>query len=33
MLAIGVVYYGFALCLRPVSGGDVDGDLGDFMTG
>lgn len=32
-LATGAVYYGFALRLRPVPGGDVDGDLGDFMTG
>lgn len=32
-LATGAIYYGFALRLRPVPGGDVDGDLGDFMTG
>lgn len=31
-LATGAVYYGFALLLRPVPGGDVDPDLADFMT-
>lgn len=32
-LATGAVYYGLALKLRPIAGGDVDGDLADFMTG
>ena len=32
-LATGAVYYGLALRLRPIAGGDVDGDLADFMTG
>lgn len=31
-LATGAVYYGIALQLRPVPGGDVDPDLADFMT-
>lgn len=31
-LATGAVYYGVALLLRPVPGGDVDPDLADFMT-
>ncbi len=31
-LATGAVYYGIALLLRPVPGGDVDEDLADFMT-
>lgn len=31
-LATGAVYYGVALLLRPVPGGDVDEDLADFMT-
>src|SRR3546814_6797379 len=31
-LATGAVYYGIALLLRPVPGGDVDPDLADFMT-
>jgi ribose transport system permease protein len=31
-LATGAIYYGVALLLRPVPGGDVDPDLADFMT-
>ncbi|MEQ8356885.1 MAG: ABC transporter permease [Kiloniellaceae bacterium] len=31
-LATGAVYYGIALLLRPVPGGDVQEDLADFMT-
>lgn len=31
-LATGAVYYGVALLLRPVPGGQVDEDLADFMT-
>jgi ribose transport system permease protein len=31
-LATGAVYYGFALWLRPVPGGQVDEDLANFMT-
>jgi ribose transport system permease protein len=31
-LATGAVYYGIALLLRPVPGGDVQADLADFMT-
>ncbi len=31
-LATGAVYYGIALLLRPVPGGEVDEDLADFMT-
>jgi ribose transport system permease protein len=31
-LATGAIYYGVALLLRPVPGGDVQGDLADFMT-
>ena len=31
-LDTGAVYYGIALLLRPVPGGDVDEDLADFMT-
>ena len=31
-LATGAVYYGIALLLRPVPGGDVQPDLADFMT-
>lgn len=31
-LATGAVYYGIALLLRPVPGGDVNADLADFMT-
>lgn len=32
-LATGAIYFGLALRLRPISGGDVEGDLPDFMTG
>jgi ribose transport system permease protein len=32
-LATGAIYYGIALGIRPIPGGDVDGDLADFMTG
>ncbi|MGF1628108.1 MAG: ABC transporter permease [Kiloniellaceae bacterium] len=31
-LATGAIYYGVALLLRPVPGGDVAPDLADFMT-
>ena len=31
-LATGAVYYGIALWLRPIPGGDVNEDLADFMT-
>ena len=31
-LATGAVYYGIALLLRPVPGGDVNEELADFMT-
>lgn len=31
-LATGAVYYGMALWLRPIPGGDVNEDLADFMT-
>jgi ribose transport system permease protein len=31
-LATGAIYYGVALLLRSVPGGDVQGDLADFMT-
>jgi ribose transport system permease protein len=31
-LATGAVYYGFALLLRPVPGGQVDEDLANFIT-
>jgi ribose transport system permease protein len=31
-LATGAVYYGIALWLRPIPGGDVQEDLADFMT-
>jgi ribose transport system permease protein len=31
-LATGAVYYGVALLLRPVPGGEVQEDLADFMT-
>jgi ribose transport system permease protein len=31
-LATGAVYYGVALLLRPVPGGEIDEDLADFMT-
>jgi ribose transport system permease protein len=32
-LATGAVYYGFALILRPVPGGDVNAGLADALTG
>jgi len=32
-LATGAIYYGFALLLRPVPGGDVNADLADALTG
>jgi ribose transport system permease protein len=32
-LATGAVYYGIALGIRPIPGGDVDAELADFMTG
>jgi ribose transport system permease protein len=32
-LATGAIYYGFALLLRPVPGGDVNSDLADALTG
>ena len=32
-IATGSVYYGFALALRPVPGGDVNGSLADALTG
>ena len=31
-LATGAVYYGIALWIRPIPGGDVQEDLADFMT-
>jgi ribose transport system permease protein len=31
-LATGAIYYGLALLLRPVPGGEIDTDLADFMT-
>jgi ribose transport system permease protein len=31
-LAIGAVYYGIALWIRPIPGGDVNPDLADLMT-
>ena len=31
-LATGAVYYGMALWIRPIPGGDVQEDLADFMT-
>jgi ribose transport system permease protein len=31
-LATGAVYYGIALWIRPIPGGDVNEDLADFMT-
>ena len=31
-LATGAVYYGIALLIRPIPGGDVQEDLADFMT-
>jgi ribose transport system permease protein len=32
-IATGAIYFGLALALRPVPGGDVDGDLADAFTG
>ena len=32
-LATGAIYYGIALGIRPIPGGDVDADLADFVTG
>jgi len=32
-IATGAVYYGIALALRRVPGGDIDGTLGDALTG
>ena len=32
-IATGAIYYGLALALRPVPGGDIDGSLGDALTG
>jgi ribose transport system permease protein len=32
-LATGAIYYGLALILRPVPGGDVNSDLADALTG
>ena len=32
-LATGAIYYGLALLLRPVPGGDVNSDLADALTG
>src|SRR5687768_13801280 len=32
-LATGAIYYGFALILRPVPGGDVNAGLADALTG
>lgn len=32
-LATGAVYYGFALLLRPVPGGNVSGELAETLTG
>ena len=32
-IATGAIYYGVALALRPVPGGDVDGTLADALTG
>jgi ribose transport system permease protein len=32
-IATGAVYFGIALVLRPVPGGDVDGNLSDALTG
>jgi len=32
-IATGAVYFGIALALRPVPGGDVDGSLSDALTG
>ncbi len=32
-IATGAIYFGIALALRPVPGGDVDSDLADALTG
>ncbi len=32
-LATGAIYYGIALLLRPVPGGDINADLADALTG
>jgi ribose transport system permease protein len=32
-IATGAIYYGIALVIRPVPGGDVDADLADLLTG
>lgn len=32
-IATGAIYFGLALALRPVPGGDIDGTLGDALTG
>jgi ribose transport system permease protein len=32
-LATGAIYYGIALLLRPVPGGDINADLADMLTG
>ena len=32
-IATGAIYFGIALALRPVPGGDVDSDLADTLTG
>ena len=32
-IATGAIYYGLALALRPVPGGDIDGTLADALTG
>jgi ribose transport system permease protein len=32
-IATGAIYFGIALALRPVPGGDVDSDLADVLTG
>ena len=32
-LATGAIYYGLSLVIRPVPGGDVNGDLADLATG
>src|SRR5438477_4023913 len=32
-IATGAIYFGFALALRPVPGGDVNSDVADVLTG
>lgn len=32
-LATGAIYYGIALAMRPIPGGDVQTDIADFITG